>query len=297
MNQTVLLDREELLVRDLVRGWDDGMEESFGRRIDISRKRLSLIPQRVVREAVAPRSSFVLIGGRTAVIPLALYGDIPPGFLAELLFFLDEQDPQKDGRLEVEVQNPFMLPESFRKDSPRFILLAAQRKMGYLSGDVELAYRYDGGEKDEKGEAPWDNGGVLKLTVHQHVPTAYVTRAVEKNQPLLPEVLGYRERELSSAAAEFVLPDMMDSAKRYVANRPLKEGAFIETGFLEETGGVEPGDQIRISFIRGNIRMEVLGRALRGGAVGDTVPVRSDSLPRGFEGKVVGPKEVVVELP
>jgi flagella basal body P-ring formation protein FlgA len=252
-----------------------------------------------VSTAVDLQGSFVLIGGRTAVIPSALFPDVPTGFLAELLFFLDEQDPQKDGRLEAEIRNPFALPEGFRKGSPRFILVTAQRKRGYLSGEVEVAYRYEGDKEDDPawGGSAWASEGVLKLLIHQYVPTAYVTRTVEKHQPLLPEVLGYRERELSPGAAEYVLPDVLTADKRYAANRMLKEGTFIEIGFLEEPRGVDPGDQVRISFVRGNIRMEVYGRALRGGALGDMVPVRSDSLPRGFEGKVVGPKEVLVELP
>ena len=297
MNQMFLLERDELLVRDLVRGWDDAADSPLDREIGVSLYRLSLIPQRTVREAMGLQGSFVLIGGRTAVIPSGLFEDVPIGFLAELLLFLDEQDPQKDGRLEAEIRNPFMLPEGYRRGSPRFILLTAQRQMGYLSGEVEVAYRYDADEDEPSRDgSAWADGGVLKLLVHQYVPTAYVTRTVEKHQPLLPEVLGYRERELSPGAAEYVLPDVLEADKRYAANRTLKEGTFIEIGYLEEPRGVDPGDQVRISFVRGNIRMEVFGRALRGGALGDTVPVRSESLPRGFEGRVVGHKEVLVEL-
>jgi hypothetical protein len=57
------------------------------------------------------------------------------------------------------------------------------------------------------------------------------------------------------------------------------------------------GDRIRIRFVRGAVTVAVPGRAFRSGYQGDTVPVRPYDSPERFEGVVIGPKEVLVELP
>jgi flagella basal body P-ring formation protein FlgA len=54
---------------------------------------------------------------------------------------------------------------------------------------------------------------------------------------------------------------------------------------------------VRIHFVRGAITVTMPGRALRSGVGGETVFVRSYDSSDRIEARVVGPKEVVVELP
>jgi flagella basal body P-ring formation protein FlgA len=56
------------------------------------------------------------------------------------------------------------------------------------------------------------------------------------------------------------------------------------------------GERIRIRFVRGAVTVAVPGRAFRSGYEGDTVPVRPYDSQERFEGVIVGPKEVLVDL-
>lgn len=294
MNESLLTAPGVLTVGDLLRistGIPEGLAEQ---PLGVELRLPSLIPRRSVRDALSKyrRQSLqevgggiVLIGGRSAVVPSGRYGEEEAVFLIELLLFLDREDYRKDGRLELEILDPLVLPRRTGGELPTFSLRKAGRRIEYLSGEAEVSFRF------------LDSGGSLRIRIHQHVPVAVLTESVERYQAFSPSVLDYQERDISLSASDYVPSSGLENGTEFVASRDLRSGTVLESQYLEKARGVTAGDELRIRFVRGSVRMEAPGRALRSAAVGETVTVRLDEAQKNFMATVVGFGEVLIELP
>jgi flagella basal body P-ring formation protein FlgA len=88
-----------------------------------------------------------------------------------------------------------------------------------------------------------------------------------------------------------------DDPERYAIKRSLPGGSPLSRWDLKPLGGIEAGDRISIRFQRGTVRLEMPGRAMGSGDVGDTIPVRALDPARQFRGVVVDAKMVEVPIP
>ena len=300
MNRVVLLEKGELTVGDLVKGTGSGGGSKLllSQAIGITPGRIALIPPRAIRESLeAYEGNFILIGNRAAVLPLQNIPREAVFFLTRLLAFLNDQDQYQDGRMEIEILTPLRLPDEAGTMEPSFSLLRAAKKMGYLAGEAEVGYKLDESGIEEK---IWGGRGTLKLLIHQFVPVAYLRKFAGKNEGLLPDMVEFRERDISTHGEAFVPAKLLegsDGKQIYVLNRDMERGAFLDPRYLDKARGVMPGDRVRISFVKGSIRMETPGKALRKGTVGERVIIRPDNVQKNFEGTVTAYKEVLVELP
>ena len=300
MNRVVFLEKQGLTVGDLVKGIGSGKGSKLllSRTIEMTPDRMALIPPRAIRESLAAyEGSFILIGKRVAVLPLRNIPRESVFFLTKLLAFLNDQDQYQDGRMEIEILTPLRLPDEAGTTEPSFSLLRAVKKMGYLAGEAEVAYKLGESGIEEK---VWGGRSTLKLLIHQFVPVAYLRKSASKNESLLPDLVEYKEMDISTRREAFVPAKLLEGSGGnhvFVLNRDMERGVFLDPRYLDKARGVMPGDRVIISFVKGSIRMETPGKALRKGSVGETVIIRPDNVQKNFEGTVTAYKEVLVELP
>jgi len=305
MNRVVLLEGEELLIRDVVRETGD-MQSLLDRPLGFATRRLSLIPPRLVRQTLkgGNQSSLIVVGSRCQVIPLAKFPAPVAGFYKTLLEFIDATDSLHDGRVEIEILSSPDIPAANPGGSPVFTLMRAERRLGYLAGRVDVSFRWAGWKSD---------GGVLRLWVHQFVPLPRLRRSVRKGEVVHWEDIDYAETDVSLSKTELLRnTTFFSKGESATARSHLLEGHLLLKRDVEKvTGaelasqelassglaGVKAGDRIVIIFHRGNVWLEIPGRTYRSGNVGDTITVYALVGHRRYTGIVKGPKEVEVEIP
>ncbi len=320
MNRVVLLEGQELLIRDVVRE-TGGMQSILDRSFGFSTRRLSLIPPRLVRQMLKAgnQSSLIVVGNRCQVIPLTKFPATVAGFYKTLLEFLDITDSKHDGRIEVELLSSPDIPATNPAGSPVFTLMQAERRLGYLAGRVDISFRWQGWKRD---------GGVLRLWVHQFVPLPRLRRSVRKGEVVHWDDIDYAETDVSLLKTELSMTKRsktqllqtnlsqtdelwntvyLSEGESATARSHLSEGDLLLKRDIKkvtgvelaspELSGVKAGDRIAIIFRRGNVWLEVPGKTYRSGNVGDTITVYQIEGHRRFTGIVKGPKEVKVEIP
>jgi len=315
MNRVVLLEGEELLIRDVVRETDT-IQALLDRPLGFATRRLSLIPPRSVRQALkaGTRSSLIVVGNRCQVIPLAKFPAPAAEFYKTLLEFIDIIDSLHDGRVEVELLSSPDVPATNLAGSPVFALMQAERRLGYLAGRVDISYRWQGWKRD---------GGVLRLWVHQFIPLPRLRRSVRKGEVVHWDDIDYAETDVSLSKMDVSKTNLSKTeglwntaylsegesatARSYLSKGDLLLNRDVEKVIVSEHAsqelassglvGVKAGDRITIIFRRGNVWLEVPGKTYRSGNVGDTITVYQLEGHRRFTGIVKGPKEVKVEIP
>lgn len=261
----------------------DGDEKWLGSlKLDIPSGKLILLPPRWVRMKVTPfvQEELVIIGGRTAIIPAEMHSGEEILFYKTLLRFLDEEDAYRDGRMVVEV-----LSEVNTEDGgpSRFRLVRSDRKNGYLCGMTEVEYGPEGKR--------------LTMSIHQYVPAPHLTESVKRGDSVEQDLIVYRERDLLSLPENTVSGRTLEN-RVFTFSRDLAGGSLLTSSYLEGQPGVRAGDPVTVVFRKGNITLEVSGRARSTGEIGD----RIDVIPAGregrrFEGLITGFREVEIELP
>lgn len=295
MKRVVLLEGQELLIRDVVRE-TGGMQSILDRPFGFSTRRLSLIPPRLVRQMLkaGSQSSLIVVGSRCQVIPLTKFPATVAGFYKTLLEFLDVTDSKHDGRIEVELLSSPDIPAANLAGSPVFTLMQAERRLGYLAGRVDVSFRWQGWKRD---------GGVLRLWVHQYVSLPRLRRSIRKGEVVHWDDIDYAETDVSlSKTDELWNTVYLSEGESATARSHLSKGDLLLKRDVEKVTGVElvgvkAGDRIAIIFRRGNVWLEVPGKTYRSGNVGDTITVYQIEGHRRFTGIVKGPKEVKVEIP
>jgi flagella basal body P-ring formation protein FlgA len=292
MSRFVLLEGEELLVRDVVRYQAaGGMQSLLNQPLDVATSRLSLIPPRLVRQTLkcSAQGSFVVVGSRCQVIPLTKFPLSVTWFYRALLDFLDSTDSKQEGRLEVEILSVSDIPATEAAGPLKFTLLKAERRLGYLAGEAEVAYSLEGRKRER---------GFLRLWIHQFIPLPKLRREVHKGEVVTLDGLAYVETDVSLASPQELVKTMfLSEGESYMAKRNLSEGSVLSQQDVEQIKGPRAGDRITILFRKGNVRLEVPGKVYRSATVGEAVAVYTLEGHQRFNGTVTGPKEVEVEIP
>jgi flagella basal body P-ring formation protein FlgA len=247
----------------------------------ITADRLMLLPYRLIRDRVVDHlnEDLVIIGTRTAVIPVGYASLGRASFLQDLLAYLDSVDGNSGGRLEVELLAPI---DSISRSVP-VGLRKSTRVHGLLTGRVELDYGRE----------------VLPVEIWQYVPVARLVQPVEKGSGFRFSQITLDEIEVSDLPESVFLPmEWEESLLEGMTYRSsLARGTLLRDNHLNRMTGVQVGDGIRIRFMKGNIELEIPGKAYDSGEIGDMVAVRPEGGSRRLTGRITGFKEVSVEVP
>ena len=307
LNRVAIPAGQELKISDIARV-KEGFKSLPDVRLNLSPHRLALIPPRVISEAltVSTGESLIIIGTRSSVIPLKWFPVEKSWFYQQLLTFLDNADGHRDGRMEVEVLEEPLSPQGHLSpqgrlapqgrvlipaEQVRFNFVRENRRHGYLAGRIDVSCSLGDPDRPE---------GLLKLLVHQWVLVPQLAQSVRENEVLSAGKIKFVERDLSlveEGELSDKLFELRESPARYAARRDLPRGAFIRDQDISPVKGLKAGEEIRIVFRKGNVRLEMAGRANRSGDIGDAVPVYLRNTQKRFIGIVTGPSEVEVEIP
>ena len=304
MRPVVLAERDGLELRDLVRSNGDGEAGALlARPLGYTAERLALLPPRMVRERLADLYSgpLVLVGGRSRIIPVTRSSGVGVRFYSRLLEFIEGLEPEKDGRLEIDILAGSDLPSAGAAAEPVFSLVDAERRMGRLAGSARIAYMLrDGGRGASSGERWTGERRTLELWIHHHVRLPRLKASVGRNETFGSEDIDLVETDLSlmrEFASEPMLEVNPEEEAEYTARRRLPAGRLVRADDVEAGGSIRAGDEVTIRFNRGAIRLEIPGRAVRSGTLGETIPVHPRGIRKRFDGIITGPKEVEVDVP
>ncbi len=290
--------------------------------LDIGVQKLSLIPARLLIDAIEPyyTGSIIIIGSRTAVIPIDVYPQETLWFYKELLSFIDSLDPVKNGRIELEVLSSFSIPDYAIGTSPIWSLVRSSRTKSYLSGEIVVSYTFSGNnlsynEKQNILPVYSDNlfierefantynvqndssfNGNIRLRVNQYVPVPVLKSSVLSGEQVTANKIVIQEMEISEIQDDFFNVSQ-ESVEQYTFSRNLNTGSIISYGDVEKIQLVRNGDTVQISFNNNNIQIITLGEALNTGSYGEIIRVKPENSNQTFDGTVTGMKEVRIDIP
>ena len=81
-----------------------------------------------------------------------------------------------------------------------------------------------------------------------------------------------------------------------VSARNFQKGSIITKNYLKEKSAVNKNSIVEIIFISKSLRITLQGKALKDGAIGDRIPVRSDKYNKIYTGRVNSENEVIVRI-
>ncbi len=86
--------------------------------------------------------------------------------------------------------------------------------------------------------------------------------------------------KLSEVYMKYISPDFsipMESVANYVALKPIQSGAIVRKSFLRMKPIIQRGDEVRVTYRRGNIEILVRAKALDNGYVGKRIRLRLEN--------------------
>ena len=82
----------------------------------------------------------------------------------------------------------------------------------------------------------------------------------------------------------------------FMSARNFQKGNIIKTNFLKEKSVITKNSIVEIIFISKGLRITLQGKALKDGAIGDLIPVRSEKYNKVYTGKVSSQNEIIVRI-
>ena len=114
---------------------------------------------------------------------------------------------------------------------------------------------------------------VISAGISCYVPAYRVSRQIEEGRPLEPDDLRLTG-VLREDAGRNLLDPKFTSGYRYETRRRVDAGEALRAALVREIAPVGRGENVTCLFRRGSVRLEVKGRSLSEGGVGDIVRVR-----------------------
>ncbi|MEO5353488.1 MAG: flagellar basal body P-ring formation chaperone FlgA [Magnetococcus sp. XQGC-1] len=111
------------------------------------------------------------------------------------------------------------------------------------------------------------------------------------------EVVGQEDVSLQEVELVNPLPGRVRDPQRVVGkavNREVKAGQPLVDRWLEGPVVVERGDRVRVTLVRGGLRIETSGVATQRGRVGESITVRNTESKSLFEVQITAPGEAQV---
>jgi flagella basal body P-ring formation protein FlgA len=289
--------------------------------LDTRIEKLSLIPARLIKQAIEPyyKGSVIIIGSRTAVVPLNTYPEEYISFYTELLKFIDSLDPVKNGRMEIEVLSSFSIPETSTFITPLFSLAVSSRVRSYLSGEITVSYSFADSnlsfiekeilpvfqsnhniEKELSNIYSIQNSsslsGNIRIRINQFVPVSVLSSSVIKGEQVTGDKIVYHEMEISGIKDNF-LDSAQESLDQFTYTKNLTTGSVITCSDVEKTELVKNGDTVKIIFSNKSIRITASGEAYSSGSFGDIIRVKPEHSTEIFDCTISGLKEVRIDIP
>ncbi len=276
LKQLVLVpEGRQLTVRDVVHWRGEGESPAvMDQVLGVSPSRLAIVFPAAVRAKLTPSTdALVLIGSWVLVVPLARYSAKDVWFYRSLLRYLARAEAGPESRrnvgwVEVEVlpgsEVPFMGTGETVQFAPEN-REAVDAGLFVTAGSIELSYRLGA-----SAARP------LELWIHRFAPD------------------GNRKAFYRLAGSGPV--DVVRVFERAPQIEQSTVGARSSGRSITERI-VKAGDQVRIRFSKGSIRLLVPGRAFGSGDLGDAVTVMPQNTRERFTGVIRGTGEVEVEIP
>lgn len=243
----------------------------------------ALIPARDLRKELsqAIESSFVLVGGPVIYLPASVSGAAEQSFYSSLLQEIESVLPEQSLRIEVWSaggQEPDMTGLHGRLE---FVFPAGTGTPNALASNGYVEYRGSG------------------ESTYRYLP---VHIRVEELVPVARHEIRYGT-QFSSDAVSFVARDISSlnatparlSGKLFQAKSAIAKGSVIYSDMAGKVQAIKAGQQIRISFRKGNVAVTVPGSAYQSGGLGDTISVAPANTATRYEATIVSPTEAIVE--
>jgi flagellar basal body P-ring formation protein FlgA len=119
-----------------------------------------------------------------------------------------------------------------------------------------------------------------------------LTRAILKGDVITQQDVSIERRRRSELGGE-VMTDIVRIAGN-AARRPMGRGSMIREGDVQRPEVVERNATILMTFEQPGLQLTMRGRALQGGAIGDTIQAQNLNSKRTVEAVVTGPNRVAV---
>jgi flagella basal body P-ring formation protein FlgA len=256
-----------------------------GRTIPVPAGICSIIPQRIVRDMAeeVANEPIVISGSRILAIP----DSVPVEkrlFYEGLLAFLDSECGAREGRMEVEAEEPSILSYADSGEVPAFKLCTKRSRMGCLYGTIRLEYSLPGS----------GISGRCNVAVTSFLPVLAASRGIERDEALSWSNVTSRETDVASLESDALVPESV--AQRFCAKTKVAPGAVLYDNIVERLFDVKARDLVRLVFHRGAIRITMPGVASASGSIGDRVAVKAAETSGRFEGTVTGTKEVTIDV-
>ncbi len=237
----------------------------------------ALVPSKQLRELLMPLledSAPVLVGRRIGFVPAAWSG---VAWLPDLLGSVGRMLPDESCRVELLLPDPLPAPLAAAR-APQF-----EREAGSLR-EGRIRFRW---------ADPEAGSGRLLVSIREFLPGAEAGRALSAGAELAPGDIriGWTER---SAGAE--APFVPEPGVRYRLVRSLVTGAAIPASAVREIPDVRAGEAVSLRFRRGFISIEMTGKTLASGRIGQTIPVVASSTGRRFRGVLSAGREVEIGI-
>lgn len=288
LKKAVVYNHQHLTLEDMARV-DDTVSDILLIPLAIPLNRIVLIPPHYVRKMMETKydGPLIIVGQRSALIPASL---IPRGsdwFFQELIAFIEQQDRDSEGYLEIELTAiPYTIPDSVT-ESVEFKLLSAQKRNGYLAGDTRLYYNFYTPENTI-------TTGTINIKIHQVREVALARQDIVRNGTITKESIGPLACDLATFNQDLLLYE--DYTCEYTARQPIHKGEFIFLSKIKQDYLVKGGDEVNIVFLNGNMKVVMPGKALEGGTINSLIRIRPYYSKMEFAARIIGPREVLVEI-
>lgn len=243
----------------------------------------ALIPARDLREKLSQTivQSFVLVGGPIIYLPASVSNGADQAFYSSLLQEIESALPERSLRIAVwapEGQGPDMTGVEGRLE---FEFPSGASTPNALVNNDYVAYR-------GAGESVYRYLPV-HIRIEELVPVA--RHDISYGSQFSSNAVSYVTREISSLSGT---PANL-SGNRFEAKSAIAKGSVIYSGMAGKVQAIRAGQQIRISFRKGNVAVTVPGSAYQSGGLGDAISVAPASTGRRYEATIVSPTEAIVE--
>lgn len=143
-----------------------------------------------------------------------------------------------------------------------------------------------------KGEKPWSIYLPVRVDLLKQVVVARNT--LVRNQKIKSSDLLIRWVDIQRMKKGYFTKTKDVVGK--IVKRYVRMGKVIEPLQLKRAMTVHRGELVHIMVMMNNMKIQMKGRALRAGSLGDTIPVKNLSSKRIIEAKVTGQKRVEVAI-
>ncbi|MEO5340171.1 MAG: flagellar basal body P-ring formation chaperone FlgA [Magnetococcus sp. MYC-9] len=129
----------------------------------------------------------------------------------------------------------------------------------------------------------------VSVTLKQRIAVPVPARDLKRG-----EVIGSGDVVLRDLDLAAPLPDRLrdpQEATGKAINRDVREGQPLQAKWLEAPVVVKRGDRIRVTLIRGGLKIETTGVALQNGRIGEHIPLRNTESKTVYDAQIIAPGE------